>query len=384
MTSPIRKTRKIKVGDDYIGGDAPVLIQTMAATKTQDVDATAKVINQLAKAGAQLIRIAVDTPKDVEALIEIRKRVDANLSVDLQENYRLAERVAPYVEKIRYNPGHLHHIESNLPWQKKVEYLVDVAREYDCAIRVGVNCGSIDPTLLEKAHDAGADDPRYDSILASALEHVDYLESLAFTRYCVSIKSSDPATVVAVNQRFSKLRPLVPIHLGVTEAGAPPRGVIKSRMALEPLLRQGIGDTLRVSLTVDANKKEAEIQAARTILENVEHGQIIDSNYKLPALDIVSCPSCSRVQNGRFVELTRQIAAASEFARDYPIKIAVMGCRVNGPGETDDADIGIWCGVDRANLKLGDQFLGVFPYDQVVEKAMELLRAKIDALKHAQ
>ena len=238
MTLPARATRKIKVGSVFLGGDSPILVQTMAATKTQDFEKTAEIVERLRTAGAGLVRIAVDNLTDVAALVEIRKRTTANLSVDLQENFRLAERVAPYVDKIRYNPGHLYHSEPELPWEKKVAYLVDVAREFDCALRVGVNCGSVDPSALAKFRESDSSDEerRAAPIFASALEHVDLLESLNFTRFCVSIKSSDPATVRLVNRRFAKLRPQVPLHLGVTEAGATPRGVIKTRMALEPLL----------------------------------------------------------------------------------------------------------------------------------------------------
>ena len=376
-----KNTRVIQIGTTQIGGGNPVLIQTMTATRTRDVDATSQSINRLVANGAGLIRVAVDVPDDAAALAEIRKRTRANLSVDLQENFRLAELVAPNVDKIRYNPGHLHHLEPNVAWEKKVEYLVAVATEFNCALRVGVNCGSIDPEILAKFHGRSSKDVDdislcVDPLLESALEHVDFLESIKFQRYCVSIKDSDPKTVSLVNRRFSQLRPFVPLHLGVTEAGAPPRGVLKSRKALEPLLSEGIGDTVRVSLTVDADKKTEEIEAARLILKNVESGNIVDPEMETSALNIVSCPSCSRVQNARFVELARAIEKATEFAKDYPFKIAVMGCRVNGPGETDDADVGLWCGPERVNLKSGSVSLGAFSYDEVVEKAVELLVSK--------
>lgn len=383
-----RTTRKIQVGTAFIGGDAPILIQTMAATKTRDVEATVLTVNHLAQSGAGLVRIAVDTRNDAKALAEIRKRTTANLSVDLQENFRLAEHVAPNVDKIRYNPGHLHHLEPNLSWQKKVEYLVDVAKEFDVALRVGVNCGSLDPAKLEKyraqleqnddtASPAGDAAAIFDPLLESALEHVDFLDSIGFTRYCVSIKDSDPETVVIVNRRFAALRPQVPLHLGVTEAGTPLRGILKSRLALETLLAEGIGETLRVSLTVEADQKAQEIEAGRLILANVAAGTVVDPATPLPKLNIVSCPSCARVQNDRFVELARTLEKAAEFAQDYPFKIATMGCRVNGPGETDDADVGLWCGADRVNLKSGSTLIGSYGYDEIIEKALELLREKI-------
>ena len=155
-------------------------------------------------------------------------------------------------------------------------------------------------------------------------------------------------------------------------------GILKSRLALEQLLAEGIGETMRVSLTVEADQKAEEIQAARLILANVAAGSIIDPSTPLPKLDIISCPSCSRVQNGRFVELARQLVKATEFAKDYPFKIATMGCRVNGPGETDQADVGLWCGPDKVNLKDGSTPIGSFGYDEVIEKAVALLKNKID------
>ena len=389
MNTVRRITRKIKVGSTFIGGDAPILVQTRAATKTRDVDATVATIQKLAAHGAGMIRIAVDAPIDAEALVEIRKRVDANLSVDLQENFRMAEKVAPYVDKIRYNPGHLHRLEPELSWEKKVQYLVDVARNNDCALRIGVNSGSLDPEKLRQYHEKLASldaDPAlkddeakfFDPPIRSALEHVDFVESIGFDRFCVSIKDSDPDTVLLLNRRFAALRPLVPLHLGVTEAGAPPRGILKTRSALEPLLSEGIGETLRVSLTVRADQKEQEIEAGKLILSNVANGIVAKPNdYKQTALNIVSCPGCSRTQGAKFVDLALEIEKATQFAKDYPFTIAVMGCRVNGPGETDDADIGLWCGGDKVNLKNGGAPVGAFAYDVVVEKAVELLKEKI-------
>lgn len=329
-------------------------------------------IAALVHAGAGLVRLAVDNSNDVTALKQIRKIVsadlpNANLSVDLQENYRLAELVAPWVDKIRYNPGHLYHLEPEIPWQKKTEALAEIARKYDCALRIGVNCGSIDPN---KSGDV-ASDPLFES----ALEHSDFLESIGFTRFCVSLKDSDPIKVIALNKKFAELRPLIPLHLGVTEAGLPPIGVLKSRMAIEPLLAEGIGDTFRVSLTVVNEKKTEEVRAGQKILENVKNNSALDPlKVVLPRLNIVSCPSCSRSNNHSFVALAERIQKALEFAKDLPLTIAVMGCRVNGPGETDDADFGLWCGPDAVNLKKGSEKIGAFDFDSVVDKIVELVK----------
>ena len=379
MSIPTRRSQKIQIGPLFIGGDSPILIQSMCSTKTVNIDATVEQIERLVRAGAGLVRLAVDTDNDVQALSQIRARTDALLSVDLQENFRLAEKVAPYVQKIRYNPGHLHHREPELSWKKKVEYLVETARKFDLALRIGVNCGSIAP---DKIAGQGTDDSAVvsmpdDPMLASALEHSAFLKSLGFNRFCVSIKDSHPENVLRANRWFASVCPEIPIHLGVTEAGMPPWGITKSRLAMEPLLSEGIGDTLRVSLTVPSERKEEEVQAGQMIVDNVQNGTIIDpASVSLPKLNIVSCPSCSRVQNGAFVALAEKVREATAFARDVPLTIAVMGCRVNGPGETDSADIGLWCGPDHVNLKEGPVFRGSWKYEEIIEKMLEILAQK--------
>ena len=239
-------TRTVRVGSVILGGGHPIVIQSMCATKTADIEATVAQVNALFEAGAGVVRIAVDSRRDAEALAAIRDQTKANLSVDLQENYRVASAVAPRVDKIRYNPGHLYHHEPDRPWQDKVRFLVGVAAEHDCALRVGVNCGSVDPAKRDKYR---ADDS-IGPMLESALEHCALLDALDFTRYCVSLKDSDPAKVIEVNRRFAAERPDVPLHLGVTEAGMPPEGILKTRIAFEQLISRGIGDTIRVSLTV--------------------------------------------------------------------------------------------------------------------------------------
>jgi (E)-4-hydroxy-3-methylbut-2-enyl-diphosphate synthase len=370
---PRNPTRSVKIGTVTIGDNHPVALQSMTATKTRDVDATVAQIQALAQAGADIVRIAVDSLNDAQTLREIRRQTTANLSVDLQENYRLAEVVAPHVDKIRYNPGHLYHHERQRSWQDKVRYLADVARDNDCAIRVGVNCGSVDPEKRSQY-------PPEDSIspmLESALEHCDWLDSIGFTRYCVSLKDSDPAKVVEVNRRFAQRRPDVPLHLGVTEAGLPPEGIIKTRIALEQLISRGIGDTIRVSLTVPNARKPEEIEAGRQILADIAAGRVRSVvRFQPEALNIISCPSCSRVENEAFVELAQQVKAMTAYAKDHALTIAVMGCRVNGPGETDDADLGLWCGPNHVNLKRRSEPLGAFRYDEILPR----LKQELDAL----
>ncbi|HAN99748.1 MAG TPA: 4-hydroxy-3-methylbut-2-en-1-yl diphosphate synthase [Planctomycetaceae bacterium] len=363
-------TRSVRIGSISIGHEHPIAVQSMTATKTQDIDATVALVEQLRQAGADVVRIAVDSRKDAAALAEIRRQTTANLSVDLQENYRLAEVVAPHVDKVRYNPGHLYHHEREKPWQEKVSWLVSVAREHDIALRVGVNCGSVDPAAKERF---AADDPLA-PMIASALEHCRHLDELGFDRYVVSLKDSDPKQVVEVNRRFAAQRPDVPLHLGVTEAGLPPDGIIKTRIAFEQLVAQGIGDTIRVSLTVPNDRKHEEIDAGRAILADIAAGRVRSVvDYGLGTLNIISCPSCSRVENEAFVELAQEVKRMTRYAEKHRITIAVMGCRVNGPGETDDADLGLWCGPNFVNLKRGPEELGAYPYDLILGRLKEEL-----------
>jgi (E)-4-hydroxy-3-methylbut-2-enyl-diphosphate synthase len=304
---------------------------------------------------------------------EIRRQTSANLVVDLQENYRLAERLAPHVDKLRYNPGHLYHHEREKPWQDKVRYLIDVARDNDCAVRIGVNCGSVDPAQQAKYDPSD----RLSPMLDSALDHCRLLDEIGFTRYCVSLKDSDPREVIEVNRRFAEARPDVPLHLGVTEAGLPPDGVIKTRIAFEQLISRGIGDTIRVSLTVPNDRKPEEIVAGRNILDDIASGRVRSVvDYGLSTLNIISCPSCSRVENQAFVELAEDVKRMTDYAREHKITIAVMGCRVNGPGETDEADLGLWCGPNYVNLKRRSETLGQFSYDTILPR----LKRELDVL----
>ena len=366
-------TRSVSIGTIVIGGGHPIAVQSMTATKTQNIDATVAQAEALRDAGAGVVRIAVDSDSDAEALAEIRKGTTANLAVDLQENFRLAEKVAPYVDKIRYNPGHLYHHQKERPWQEKVRFIIEQAREHDCAVRIGVNCGSVDPAKLGKYDPSDSITP----MLESALEHCEYVESLGFTRFAVSLKDSDPKKVVEVNKRFAAMRADVPLHLGVTEAGMPPDGIIKTRIAFEQLIGTGIGDTIRVSLTVSNLRKPEEIAAGKEILRDISEGRVrsvvrLNEN----GLNIISCPSCSRVENEAFIDLAESVKEMTQYAKQYDLTIAVMGCRVNGPGETDDADLGLWCGPTRVNLKRGTEVVGAFPYDEILPQ----LRSELDNL----
>ena len=365
-------TRSVRIGTIALGAAHPVAVQSMCATRTRDVEATVEQAEAIRKAGGSLVRVAVDSAKDVDALAEVRRQTSASLVVDLQESYRLAETVAAHVDKVRYNPGHLWHHERTKPVKEKVRFLVDVARTHDLAIRIGVNCGSVDPEVKARFPE---DDVA--AMVESALEHCRYMDDLGFERYVVSLKDSHPRKVIEANRRFAEARPDVPLHLGVTEAGIPPEGVIKTRVAFEQLLSRGIGDTLRVSLTLPNPRKHEEVTVGLQILADVAAGRfrsvpVFDDDR----LNIISCPSCSRVENERFVELAEKVKAMTDYAEKHALTIAVMGCRVNGPGETDDADLGLWCGPTHVNLKKKTETLGAFTYDEILPR----LRKELDAL----
>jgi (E)-4-hydroxy-3-methylbut-2-enyl-diphosphate synthase len=202
------------------------------------------------------------------------------------------------------------------------------------------------------------------------------LDDLGFANYVVSLKDSDPLEVVEANRRFAEQRPDVPLHLGVTEAGLLPEGEIKTRIAFEQLLSRGIGDTIRVSLTLPNDRKHEEVEAGLAILDDVRNGRFRSVPDLGGGLNIISCPSCSRVENQKFVELAERVRDLTSYAREHDVTIAVMGCRVNGPGETDDADLGLWCGPRSVNLKRGTERVGAFGYDEVLER----LRTELDRI----
>jgi len=368
-------TRPVKIGNLTIGDGNPIAVQSMCATPTTDLVATLGQLKSLEQAGADIIRIAADNKKDAKALIELRAKTNAVLSVDLQENYRLAELLAPHVDKIRYNPGHLYHHERSKPWKDKVSYLVEIAEKHDCAIRIGVNAGSVDP---DKANLYDKDDS-VTPMVESALEHSHWLDHIGYQRYCVSLKDSDPAKTTDAYLRFAEARPEIPLHLGVTEAGIPPMGIEKTRIAFEQLIGKGIGDTIRVSLTLPYERKHEEITAGRNILEDIEAGRVRTVVHFHPdRLNLISCPSCSRVENEAFIDLAQKVQARTAWAEQHAITIAVMGCRVNGPGETDDADLGLWCGPNYVNLKRQGEKVGAFKYDEILDKLDQELKTLVN------
>ena len=232
----------------------------------------------------------------------------------------------------------------------------------------------MDPDKLEKYNGNDSVAPMVDS----ALEHSDWLDRIGYPRFCVSLKDSDPKKTVDACQRFARARPEIPLHLGVTEAGLPPEGIEKTRIAFEQLIGKGIGDTIRVSLTLPHEQKHEEIHAGRQLLRDISRGRVRTVvHFNENKLNLISCPSCSRVENEAFIDLARQVKERTRWAEEHAITIAVMGCRVNGPGETDDADLGLWCGPNYVNLKKRGVKTGTFRYDEILNRLDSELRSLI-------
>ena len=350
---PTRKTRTIRVGPLQIGGSAPLAVQSMAATRTLDEPATRRQLELLDAAGADLIRIAVDSRADVEALARLAPATTTPLSVDLQENYRLAELVAPHVQKIRYNPGHLHHHERDKPVKEKVHWIAGVARAHDCAIRIGVNAGSLDPALYDKYGG-----PTPEAMVESAVQEMAYFHEVDFDLMKISVKASSVPLMVEAYRQLSTVTD-VPLHLGVTEAGPPPAGLVKATAGIATLLLEGIGDTIRYSLTADPVE---EARAGRQLLEAL-------GLRERKNVDLIACPSCGRAEVDVIDVATRAMEAFGE--RKLPLQVAVMGCVVNGPGEAREADIGIAAGNKRGHLFVKGRNIAVVPEDEMVDALVE-------------
>lgn len=311
-----KKTRKVKVGSCYIGGDSPVTIQSMTNTDTRDVNATLTQINALYEAGCEIIRCAVPDMKAAEALKEICERSPMPVVADIHFDYKLAlAAIENGVSALRINPGNIGSVE-------KVKAVVEVAKAKNIPIRIGVNSGSLEKEILERDGY-----PTAKGLVESALKHVRILEELEFYDIVISIKSSDVTMMIDAYRLMSESCNY-PLHLGVTESGTPFRGTIKSSIGLGTLLAEGIGDTIRVSLTSDPIE---EIKVAKEILKAL--------NLRKSGLQFVSCPTCGRTQIN-LIKIAEEVEKRLENINKN-IKVAVMGCAVNGPGEAREADIGI-------------------------------------------
>lgn len=311
-----RQTRKVKVGNIYIGGDAPVSVQSMTNTDTRDVEATVKQIKQLEATGCDIVRCAVPDMEAAEAIKEIVKNINIPLVADIHFDYRLAlKAIENGVSKLRINPG-------NIGSRDRVEAVARAAKEKNIPIRIGVNTGSVEKNILEKYGKVCAE-----ALAESALNHVKILEEVGFYDIVISIKSSDVNQMIDAYKIVSS-KVDYPLHLGVTEAGTPWRGTIKSSIGIGALLAQGIGDTIRVSLTGEVTE---EVKVGREILKSL--------NLLQGGIKFVSCPTCGRTQIN-LIKIAEEAEKRLEGVNKN-IKVAIMGCVVNGPGEAREADVGI-------------------------------------------
>jgi (E)-4-hydroxy-3-methylbut-2-enyl-diphosphate synthase len=343
-------TKAIKVGNLTIGGSNAVIIQSMTNTKTANVVDTVKQINELEKAGCQLVRVAVFDREDALALKEIKRKINIPLAADIHFDYRLALlAIEAGVDKLRINPGNIGTLD-------RIIKVVNACKEKNIPIRIGVNGGSLEKDILEKyGH------PTPEALVESAKRHVDILESLNFYDIIISIKTSDTFNTIEAYRLASKTFPY-PLHIGVTEAGTTLGGTVKSSYALGTLLAEGIGSTIRVSLTAEPIE---EIKVAKELLS-------IFNLYTKPKL--TSCPTCGRLQYDMFPIVNEIEEYLNTLNSD--IKVAIMGCAVNGPGEAKEADIGIAGGKSQALLFKGGKVVRSIKQEDIVTE----LKIEIDAL----
>ena len=348
MTPHRERTRRVMVGEVAIGGGARIAIQSMTLSSPTDVRASIEEIQHLAEAGAEIVRTAVPSDEAAAALPDLVRHSPVPLVADIHFNYRLAIKAAEAgVAKLRLNPGNIGKAE-------RVRAVVDAARERGLPIRVGVNAGSLERDLLAKhGH------PTAQAMVESARRHVRILEDEGFEDIVISLKSSRVPLMIAAYRLAAREFPY-PLHLGVTEAGTPRAGNIKSAVGIGTLLAEGIGDTLRVSLSADPVE---EVHAARTILESLD--------LRRESIQIVACPGCGRLQ----VDLIRLAEEVEERTRSIrkPLTVAVMGCAVNGPGEAREADIGIAGGKGEGLLYVRGQMARKVPESQIVDALLELI-----------
>ena len=353
----MRKTKVIKIGQKKIGGNNPVLVQSMCNTDTRDIRATVKQIKQLEKAGCEIIRVAVLDMKAAKAIKKIKQQINIPLVADIHFDHLLAlEAIKQGVDKIRINPG-------NIGSKENLRKVVEACKKKRIPIRVGVNSGSLEQSILKKYKMRVT--PK--GLVESALKNIRILEKMNFKDIVISIKSTNVSHMIEAYQMLAR-KVKYPLHLGVTEAGPPSVGIIKSSVGIGTLLAEGIGDTIRVSLTGDTSE---EVRVAWEILKSLK--------LRKRGREIISCPTCGRTQIN-LIKLANQVEKATEDIKK-PITIAVMGCRVNGPGETDDADLGLWCGPRAVTLKKGPETLGRYSYDEILGQ----LKAEVDKLieKHS-
>ncbi|SMO49266.1 flavodoxin-dependent (E)-4-hydroxy-3-methylbut-2-enyl-diphosphate synthase [Melghirimyces algeriensis] len=345
------QTRSVKVGSVQIGGNDQVVIQSMTTTKTHDIKATVDEINRLEEAGCQIVRVACPDMKAAEAISEIKKQINVPLVADIHFDYRLAlKAIEGGIDKIRINPG-------NIGRREKVEQVVKAAKERGIPIRIGVNAGSLEKRILDKYGY-----PTAEGMVESALYHIGILEDLDFHDIVVSLKASDvPLAIEAYTKAAEKIK--YPLHLGITESGTLFSGTVKSSAGMGAILSQGIGSTMRISLSADPVE---EVKVARELLKSF--------GLAANAATLVSCPTCGRIE----IDLIKIANEVEEYISKIkaPIKVSVLGCAVNGPGEAKEADIGIAGGRGEGLLFRHGKTIRKVPEDQMVEE----LKKEIDKL----
>ena len=343
-----RRTRQLHVGSVAVGGDAPIAVQSMTNTHTDDAAATLEQIGRLAEAGCDIIRCAVPTMEAALAIREIKPYISIPLVADIHFDYKMAiAAMENGADKIRINPGNIGNID-------RVKAVVEVAKERNIPIRVGVNSGSLEKDLVEKYHGVTAE-----GIVESALDKVHIIEDLGYDNLVISIKSSDVLMCVAAHEKLVK-ETNYPLHVGITESGTIMSGNIKSSIGLGILLHEGIGDTIRVSLTGDPVE---EVKSAKLILRTL--------GLRKGGIEVVSCPTCGRTN----IDLIGLANAVEQMVADIPLdlKVAVMGCVVNGPGEAKEADIGIAGGKGEGLLIKKGEVIRKVPEDQLLNTLREEL-----------
>ena len=343
-----KKTKLVQIGDKQIGAGLPILIQSMCNTKTEDVKSTVEQILRLEDAGCDIIRVAVPNTEAASAIAQIKKQIHIPLVADIHFDYRLAlEAIKAGCDKIRINPGNIGSIE-------RIKAVVDACRERNLPIRVGVNSGSLEKHLIEKYGGVTAE-----GIVESALDKVRIIEDMDYNNMVISIKSSDVMMCVKAHELISE-KTDYPLHIGITESGTVKRGMIKSSLGLGIILYQGIGDTIRVSLTGDPVE---EIFAGKLILSNL--------GLKKSGIEVVSCPTCGRTN----IDLIGLAGKVEKLVEDYDlnIKVAVMGCVVNGPGEAKEADIGIAGGIGEGLLIKRGKVVKKLPESELLKALKEEL-----------
>lgn len=344
-----KNTREIHIGDKVIGGGQPILIQSMCNTKTEDIKGTVAQILELERAGCEIIRVAVPTMEAAESLKKIKEQIHIPLVADIHFDYRLAIAAVEHgADKIRINPG-------NIGARERVQAVVDKAKERQIPIRVGVNSGSLEKPLIEKYGGVTAE-----GLVESALDKVHMIEDMGYDNLVISIKSSNVMMCVKAHQLIAEETDY-PLHVGITEAGTITAGNIKSAIGLGLILNQGIGDTIRVSLT---GAPVEEIKSAKLILKTL--------GLRKGGIEVVSCPTCGRTQIN-LIRLAEQVETMAAEFEDLNIKLAVMGCIVNGPGEAREADLGIAGGIGEGLLIKKGQILRKVPEGELLEALREEL-----------